>query len=847
MLKHVYKVIVFTFAFFIAIVAFGQNIKEEEVSFDTTVEMSETTFPVLHLQTEENEINLLHGYSGSLDANIIRESITPIESDGSFTVIIDEKASVVKRLKYEIRSSYDNTLIESHEINALKKTETGKSVKIKLETVLDSGKEYSLRLTTVTGTSKKIHYYTRLKSIDDGHLKEKIEFVMDFHIAALDKKKGEGITKYLEPDSSVENKSLAHVTINSSFDQVTFGGMNLKVVGNVIPTVKESNIETATIELCYVATAKTDSGTEFYNIKEYYRVRYTTDRMYLLNYERFMESVFDVSLTSLMKSEFKVGITSQPNMEITTDAAGDKLCFVRERELWYYNLNNNKAVNVFSFRQENTDYVRDNYDQHDVRVLNMDEEGNIDFIVYGYMNRGDYEGRVGIILYKFYAEENRIEEQVYIPVTMSYQILKENLNDFSYVNRENVFYFSLNHNIYAYNIITNNLTTIVSDVSSDSFLMSKEGKLIAWQNSSNLQESSEVTLLDLETGARKSIFPKKGECIKLFGSIGSNIIYGSGKTKDIVEMADGRVILPAGLTQIADKNGNVLKDYKKKDVYVSGVQVKDNIVELERIKKAESGDMEPYTKVKPDFILNNVVEKDSMVSLSERVTEKTMTEYYITLPAGFVMAEKPEEESSLSTIITENSTLNLKDDVINENQYYCYALDGVIGAFDSPGDAIILSDEKMGTVLNGKYQTVWERGGKFARNSIDGIEKITSSGGKASINACIRMLLTYNLIHISESDISGNDSIYTSLKKNMKTEVLNLTGCNLDEVLYYVSKGRPVIAMKDSSNAVLIIGYDEFNVTYMDPTTGTTMKKGLNDGGDMFEGAGNVFFSYMEE
>ena len=54
----------------------------------------------------------------------------------------------------------------------------------------------------------------------------------------------------------------------------------------------------------------------------------------------------------------------------------------------------------------------------------MDEGGNIDFLVYGYMNRGAYEGYVGIILYRFYSLDNRIEELTYIPTNLTYQFLK---------------------------------------------------------------------------------------------------------------------------------------------------------------------------------------------------------------------------------------------------------------------------------------------------------------------------------------------------------------------------------------------------------------------------------------
>ena len=37
--------------------------------------------------------------------------------------------------------------------------------------------------------------------------------------------------------------------------------------------------------------------------------------------------------------------------------------------------------------QDESDYIRDVYDQHNIKIVNIDENGNIDFMVYGYMNR----------------------------------------------------------------------------------------------------------------------------------------------------------------------------------------------------------------------------------------------------------------------------------------------------------------------------------------------------------------------------------------------------------------------------------------------------------------------------
>ena len=66
-----------------------------------------------------------------------------------------------------------------------------------------------------------------------------------------------------------------------------------------------------------------------------------------------------------------------------------------------------------------------------------------------------------------------------------------------------------------------------------------------------------------------------------------------------------------------------------------------------------------------------------------------------------------------------------------------------------------------------------------------------------------------------------------------------------DEILYFVSSGKPVIAMKNSSQAVLINAYTSSSVSWFDPSTGATTKMSPNGAERFFENAGYVFISYI--
>ena len=69
---------------------------------------------------------------------------------------------------------------------------------------------------------------------------------------------------------------------------------------------------------------------------------------------------------------------------------------IRDRS---YSPENGKIVKIFSFRgeeQEDFRYVRQ---EHDIKIIRMADNGDVDFVLYGYMNRGIREGYSGVGVY----------------------------------------------------------------------------------------------------------------------------------------------------------------------------------------------------------------------------------------------------------------------------------------------------------------------------------------------------------------------------------------------------------------------------------------------------------------
>lgn len=841
-MKHVYRGVVLFVVFIISIVFMQRYMKDVTISFDKTVAMGEATFPLLYVQNGDAIVNEMHGYRSSLRAVNVRESMTFMDGKKEIKIRLHDKGNEIRKIKYETRLVSENVVNESGDTTDIKEDKSGRYVVIKLEESYLQGKEYAMKLTAITSEGKKINYYTRIKYYQDpSYFEEKIDFIQKFHNATFDKVEMQEYASYLETGKT-DNSTLSYVDIHSDISSLTFGDLKPKAVSKAVPVFTEYTRETASVVFQYYVKANTGRDEDdLYYVNEYIRIRYANNRMYLLAYQRTMEEIFNSDLADIKKHALKIGVTNESDMELHSTEDETKLCFKTQGALWYYDTVENRAIKVFSYLTGKNDYARSGYQHYDINVMNMDEEGNIDFMVYGYINRGDYEGRVGVILYKFHASENRIEELVYIPMETTYEMLKENLNDYGYLSSNGVFFFAINNNVYSYNIASRKVKNIAKDVSDNDIIVLEHAGYLAWQDASDPAKSKKINILNMETEEQTSIEAGKKENVVLLGSSEDNIIFGTVKTRDIKTTKQGEKVVPYYKITIASGTRKVIKSYSKSGIYISGISVSNNVITLSRMKKSSEA-ATGYTTITSDSIISNEeVSVQGFRQISE-MSDKAKKEYFIELPSNVQMQSVPKKKSTMNTIITTSTTLVLEDAISNVEKYYVFGYGTILGSYSDVAQAIISADKAMGAVMDNQYRIIWERGGKYLSNSISDYKKIPATGSVDSIGACIAMTLDYSGVSCNAQKISAmSESIDAILRSKHKGSTYNLTGCNLDEALYYVSAGVPVIALKSSRQAVLLVGYDEYYVKYYDPAANVVQTMLLTNADSMFKANGYIF------
>lgn len=841
-MKRFCRIMYLIAVFFCAVLFFASRMGETKFADKMeTVPMGETEFPTITVLTCGEEINSLYGYSSNMDTILNRENVIPVGADGIFELKIDECDMTIRRLKYEVLDVSSEAELGSATINAFDKQEDYKLVRIKLKEDLKEGTEYAVKVTLINNVGKRVYYYFRIKKYEEPRLSEKLEFIRDFSrkTRSADTADAEALIPYLEMKADAPSDTLGYVDIHSNYRLVAWGGLAPEPVAEPLISVTEFYDEIMTAVVRYSVRLNVGYGEEYYAVKEYYRIRYLGDVVHLLNYERRAEAIFDVKRASLSQSDLKIGVTAGEGPQLYPNSDNSIVAFVRNGALYCYGLADNTISEVFSAASASPECMYEQQEGHDIHVLKIEDSGDITFLVNGYMNRGVYEGRVGLFVYRYFHSQKRLEELIYIPVNTTYQILKEELGEFAYLNEYDVFYFMVNRNLYAYDLVTEELREIASGIRDGDYVYSVTGRYIAYQEKGR---TDRVKVLYPETGNIAELLPQRDEYIKLLARSEENLVCGYGKTEELVVNEDGSVTYAMYKVHISSALGRLKKVYQKKGYYIQGAEASGNVIRLDRLIRNGAGN---YEETESDYILNLDQTSTGRITLTKRVTERLLTEYYISFPSNFVMEELPEEFSVLYTVVVEDTTLRINEMEAEKEEYYTYYYGMIDGIYENAADAILAADAKVGTVINEEGKTVWERGVKAVSASVPPLTGVRSGNGINTIQAAVKMMLSAKGVAVDISQEESERPVNQVIGSYTKSRVVVLTGATLDEVLYFVWKGQPVLAIKESGEAVVITSYNAREVVYYDPARGrnVTSEKGAAE--MLFHAGGGIFISFL--
>lgn len=767
-----------------------------------TADMGAATYPQISFSYDGYSLNSVPGFAREMDIPSIRDTITPVGPRG-VEMDIQAHDNGIGSVDYKVYSLDGQEVLQEETIRKPGETQTLDLAGLSEESVL----QVILHLEG----GKDIFYYTRIAPAGDKNLSQCLNYIQNFHEAALNGGEGAAISTAIEPSDEGDNTTFSHVTIHSDYNHVTWGELNPRVEGGERWSIKEMRGTYSCVQLEYTVRCQGEENEDdLYKVTEFFRVRYDKERdhTYLLDYDRRMEQIFDPTRQILSASGILLGIADH-DVPYVINEDGTIVSFIQAGEVWNYNRNTDEISQVFSFSSaENTD-ERNATAQHEIRLIQGDKAGDLTFAVYGYMNRGPHEGEVGVAVYYYDIATSSVEEKVFISTDKSWANTILELGRLVYYNvEEDLLYILVDQTLYEIDVERDKRNALAEGLTEDQYVVSDDGHMIAYQ------EEGQIVVRNLSSGKERQVEAAKGEAIRPLGFIMNDFVYGSVREADAGQTVSGETVDPMYKVEIQNSKEQVIKTYQQKDIYLLGARFADNMITLERASR--SGNI--YTSVAEDYITNNTQKEESNITLESYTTELKQTQMRLTYSDG-ISDKNPKLLKPRQVQAEEAATISF-DQVEMAGQCYVYGHGRLQGIYHQAGDAIRDAMEYEGVVVGPDQAYIWESGNRDLKYSIQGKEGEISE---------------------IQKQLAAGTSPVEIIEGVREGQVLDLSGSSCEDLLYIINQDRPVIAMQNAEKGIILVGYQDDTVTYIDGKSGERHSASCKEIDKMTAGSGRTY------
>lgn len=824
MKKKIHKMAILAGVFVLALAGYFMLSQEEQKTDVAYTAIEDADLPVAYAQMFGKLMNSMYGFANDNPASAGRGELTVLPADRRLGVSFHGVNSKVKGVQYEIRSLDGESLIERTVLEEWSQIDTTVEVTLPIQNMLKKDEEYRMALAIVTENNPAVYYYTRIVWTDNTYIQDMVALAEDFSAKTMNYETAKELTTYLETDATADNSSLGRVSLKNSFSQLTWRGMNMVREGEIFVTLKELQGIMGTVRLNYVASrTNEDESKDYFEVAETFTMKWNAQRIYMMNYDRRVNQIFSGDENQYTDKRIMLGISDTEELSQVSDATGKYKAFVANRALWCYDAEENESTKVFAFRKSEGD-LQANFDHHGIKILSVSETGVIDFLVYGYMNRGNHEGTTGVAVYRYESGGNTLTERLYLPSDEDYWSLRQDIETLSYLSEGQVLYILMNHAVFGVDLTSKEYMVVADGLTGENFAAGNPLARIAWQEGDDLYGLPILNVMDLKTGNKNEIKAPAGENIRLVGFVGDDLVYGLSKQGQKLT-ANGRTIgIPLYALEIVGKDMTVQTRYEKPDIFITDVEIHDSRVHL--MKMTAAGDN--YTKTEEDtLVCNEQVTPDPLAGLGYLAAQEEGRLY-------FVQLEETEEKTSgvrvhvpKKVVAEENNIISLKANrELEDVCYFAYSGDRMNGSFVDFSEAVQAAYDGMGIVTDQDGQTVWVRASRDNSRTIKDVKNYIPR-------------ITRYLQELSEGSYVSADG----------TRIIDARGCTLNQVLYFIHAGNPVAAYLGGGEQAIIYGYDQYNITclrYPGTEREYIEKMGLNDAAAFFEAYGeNDFVCFL--
>ena len=286
----------------------------------TYTAMEDATLPIVYPKMGDVMLAPMLGNREEKAVTAERNSLLVLPEDRRLEMVVAE-AKEVASLGYEIRSLDAEHLIERAELKDWNRENGTILVTLPIQNLIAEETEYQLGIHVGLKDGSSAWYYSRIIDTDRTHAMDMMALAAEFSQKTFHYESAHDLTMYMETSPSADNSSFGLVTLKNNFNQMTWGMMGIERSSEPRMTLKELDGDVANIELKYEVSRTDDvTGIETFMVTENFTMKWTNQRIYMMDYERRMNEVFTGDRESFSGKRIVLGISDGEDLYAVNSA-----------------------------------------------------------------------------------------------------------------------------------------------------------------------------------------------------------------------------------------------------------------------------------------------------------------------------------------------------------------------------------------------------------------------------------------------------------------------------------------------------------------------------------------------
>lgn len=622
--------------------------EKKEVRTDSVVSMAgERGLPYIEMLFDDSSVyNRLTGYqSDDFSKTGKGYSLTILPADLRQRILISEAYANVSSVSYQVRDLSTGDLMEETRVEEIRETGGLTEAVLNIKNLISVRHEYNLQIRLERVDAPSLIYNTRIEVMEEPErIKDAIIFADDFIDHCINDRDAGYIEGLVDTQSSTESFNFADTNIFSPALLIMWKGLEPKSEERAIASLVDVDGDKALITASYAITVGSESaGRERVISNDVFKVDMDPDEedSPLLDFRRKAYETVSGERLRLTEMAIPFGFQADENMQRMYSESGQYVCFVNGGSLWRIcsgtGRDNTGFVRLFSFESEGenqgeirtdlTPVIKTDADGaiesiesgFGINIINVKDNGDVTFAVYGAFPGGVHTGESGIGIYEYGSDHGILSEVLFVKTSKDVESMKTFAAE-SYLNDYGEMYVTVDGADLKINVDDYSTEVVTGRSADGAVYYSDDASVMAYSAAAAATPgvSDRIELFDRDEEMLCGISAQKDKDLKIFGFMGDDVVYGIAGEDDYESAVSGlkhyfeRIV-------IADKSGNEIKSYGEADELYSDVAIHGGTLEFTKVKR-DNGSF--LSGERTGIVANNLYEDEPFVLYYESSDER---------------------------------------------------------------------------------------------------------------------------------------------------------------------------------------------------------------------------------